>query len=132
MKRLKTPFQDWEECKRLREVQALTKLKHRNIIKCTEVILERNNLLYLVFEFAPRNLWQLLKAEGPMGAERVASLTAQLLSGLQHMHKYGFFHRDIKPENVLSVRAPSLPAARARSLRLLGLTHSTREPSSRR
>ena len=27
--------------------------------------------------------------------------TSQLIDGLAHMHKFGFFHRDIKPENLL-------------------------------
>jgi serine/threonine protein kinase len=31
----------------------------------------------------------------------VLHLMHQLINGLAHMHKHGYFHRDIKPENLL-------------------------------
>ena len=104
VKRLKTKFESWEKCKRLREVQALTKLKHENIIRCKEVILEKNHELYLVFEFAGANLWQLIRDTSKtkeLPVERIQSLCHQIFKGLAHMHKHNFFHRDIKPENIL-------------------------------
>lgn len=103
VKRLKSRFEDWEKCKRLREVQALTKLKHENIIRCMEVILEKNHELYLVFEYAGGNLWQLIRNKRlhEIPAERIQRLTYQIIKGLAHMHKHNFFHRDIKPENIL-------------------------------
>eukprot|EP00516_Mucochytrium_quahogii_P002129 CAMPEP_0203751488 /NCGR_PEP_ID=MMETSP0098-20131031/5550_1 /ASSEMBLY_ACC=CAM_ASM_000208 /TAXON_ID=96639 /ORGANISM=" , Strain NY0313808BC1" /LENGTH=161 /DNA_ID=CAMNT_0050641223 /DNA_START=56 /DNA_END=537 /DNA_ORIENTATION=+ len=102
VKQLKERFQHWDECKRLREVRSLTKLKHVNVIKCMEVILEKNHELYLVFEYAPRNLWQVIKdrSEG-LTISRVRDLFRQLLLGLSYIHKHNFFHRDIKPENLL-------------------------------
>ena len=94
VKHLKQQFKNWEECKRLREVQALTRLKHENIIKCTEVILEPSNELFLVFEYAPRDLWQLITdPDEELGNERIQGLIAQLLNGLAFMHKQGLFHR---------------------------------------
>ncbi|CAF4407080.1 unnamed protein product, partial [Rotaria magnacalcarata] len=39
----------WQECMDLREVKALQKIRHANIIKLKEVIREDNNL-YMVFE----------------------------------------------------------------------------------
>jgi len=102
IKHMKQKFESWNHCKRLREVQFLTQLKHENIIKCTEVILEPNHELFLVFEFAPMNLWQLVKNKSqPLGLDLIKMFMAQLFSGLACMHKQGIFHRDIKPENLL-------------------------------
>lgn len=33
--------------------------------------------------------------------ENVKSIVFQVMQGLAHMHKFGFFHRDLKPENLL-------------------------------
>ena len=33
--------------------------------------------------------------------DEIRVFTAQLLAGLAHMHRHGFFHRDVKPENIL-------------------------------
>ena len=37
----------------------------------------------------------------PVPESRVKSIVYQLLRGLEHLHRHGFFHRDIKPENIL-------------------------------
>lgn len=45
----------------LREVQALRKLNHSNIVKLKEVIRE-NNELHFVFEYMKENLYQTMSA----------------------------------------------------------------------
>ena len=49
IKKMKKKFYSWDECMALREIKALRKLNHPNIIKLKEVI-RVNNDLYLVFE----------------------------------------------------------------------------------
>lgn len=44
----------------LREIKALRKLNHPNIVKLKEVI-RVNNDLYLVFEYMQQNVYELLK-----------------------------------------------------------------------
>ncbi|KAJ3159240.1 hypothetical protein HDU86_001843 [Geranomyces michiganensis] len=103
IKKMKQKYYNWEEAVNLREVKSLVKLSnHPNIIKLKEVLRE-NDELHFVFEFMDGNLYQLTKnQDGKLLPEsEVKSLIFQVLLGLAHMHKHGFFHRDMKPENLL-------------------------------
>lgn len=42
-----------------------------------------------------------MKTFGPLPDPVIRDVSKQILQGLSHMHKHGFFHRDIKPENLL-------------------------------
>jgi serine/threonine protein kinase len=104
IKRMKKKFYSWEECIQLREVKSLKKLNNNpNLVKLKEVIRE-NDELYFVFEYMDGNLYQFLKEqEGKLLPEfEVKKIMFQVLQGLAHMHKHGFFHRDMKPENLLT------------------------------
>jgi serine/threonine protein kinase len=103
IKHIKRKFVSWDECMQLKELKALQKLKHVNIVRLLELIRE-NQQLYFVFEFVTCDLCKFIQrqrgASGvPLGDSR--RIMAELLAGLQHMHKHGFYHRDIKPENLL-------------------------------
>lgn len=106
IKQMRKKFLSWRECKELREIKSLKKLNHPNIIKLKEVI-RVVDVLYLVFEFAESNLFQLMKSHfesldgKPFAEGEVQSLIQQTLLGISYMHKNGFFHRDLKPENLL-------------------------------
>ncbi|KAF7845600.1 serine/threonine-protein kinase MHK [Senna tora] len=101
VKKLKRKFYFWEEFTNLREVKALRKMNHPNIIKLKEVLSE-NNELFFIFEYMDYNLYQLIKdRQKPFPEEEIRSFMKQVLLGLTHMHKKGFFHRDLKPENLL-------------------------------
>ncbi|CCW71515.1 unnamed protein product [Phytomonas sp. Hart1] len=106
-KKMKQRFQTWEECLQLREVQALCKLKHPNIVKLKEVVRE-NMELFLIFEYCERNIFQIQRRrmEEMSGVQtfndrEIRSVICQTLLGIQAFHKAGFMHRDIKPENLL-------------------------------
>lgn len=101
IKRMKRKYYSWDEAMNLREVKSLKKLSHANIVKLREVIRE-NDTLYFVFEYMRANLYQLLRdAERPLPESALRNVLLQLLRGVAHMHRHGFFHRDLKPENVL-------------------------------
>ncbi|XP_052741908.1 serine/threonine-protein kinase MAK isoform X6 [Bicyclus anynana] len=101
IKRMKRKYYSWDEAMSLREVKSLKKLNHANIVKLREVIRE-NDTLYFVFEYMRGNLYQLLRAaERPFAEPVLRNLLFQVLQGLAHMHRHGFFHRDLKPENLL-------------------------------
>ncbi|XP_063382195.1 serine/threonine-protein kinase dyf-5 [Cydia fagiglandana] len=99
IKRMKRKYYSWEEAMSLREVKALKKLSHANIVKLREVIRE-DDTLYFVFEHLRGNLYQLLR-EQPPREPALRNVLLQVLRGLAHMHRHGFFHRDLKPENLL-------------------------------
>ncbi|ORY47297.1 Pkinase-domain-containing protein [Rhizoclosmatium globosum] len=105
IKKMKKKFKTWEECTQLREVKSLAKLsKHINIIKLKEVIRDaKTDELSFVFEFMDGNLYQKMRdRDGKLFPDSdIKKYIYQVLLGLQHMHKLGFFHRDMKPENLL-------------------------------
>ncbi|XP_013188447.1 serine/threonine-protein kinase ICK isoform X1 [Amyelois transitella] len=101
IKRMKRKYYSWDEAMNLREVKSLKKLNHANIVKLREVIRE-NDTLYFVFEYMRGNLYQLIRdAERPFPEPVLRNILYQVLQGLTHMHRHGFFHRDLKPENLL-------------------------------
>ncbi|KAK3405906.1 hypothetical protein EUGRSUZ_K02126 [Eucalyptus grandis] len=101
VKKMKRKFYYWEECMNLREVKALRKLNHPNIVKLKEVVRE-NNELFFIFEYMECNLYQLMRErQNPFSEEEICNFVSQLVQGLAHMHKVGYFHRDLKPENLL-------------------------------
>ncbi|KAG6461999.1 hypothetical protein O3G_MSEX012989 [Manduca sexta] len=98
---MKRKYYSWDEAMNLREVKSLKKLNHANIVKLREVIRE-NDTLYFVFEYMRGNLYQLIRdAERPFPEPVLRNIIYQVLQGLAHMHRHGFFHRDLKPENLL-------------------------------
>lgn len=114
IKKMRKKFLSWKECKELREIKSLKKLTHPNIIRLKEVI-RVVDVLYLVFEFAETNLFQLTKSHAealngkPFTEREIQSLIQQILMGVAYVHKNGFFHRDLKPENLLINNSPSGP-----------------------
>ncbi|TXG54152.1 hypothetical protein EZV62_019408 [Acer yangbiense] len=101
VKKMKRKFYFWEECMNLREVKALRKLNHPNIIKLKEVVRE-NNELFFIFEYMEHNLYHAMRErQRPFSEEEIRNFMSQLLQGLVHMHRNGYFHRDLKPENLL-------------------------------
>ncbi|KAK4573729.1 hypothetical protein RGQ29_031610 [Quercus rubra] len=101
VKKLKRKFYFWQEHTKLRELRALRKLNHPNIIKLNEVVRE-NNELFFIFEYMDCNLYQLMRdRQSSFSEEEIRNFMSQLLHGLNHMHRDGYFHRDLKPENLL-------------------------------
>ncbi|KAI3742068.1 hypothetical protein L1987_59748 [Smallanthus sonchifolius] len=101
VKKMKRKYYVWEECINLREVKALQKLNHPNIIKLKEIVRE-NNELFFIFEYMEHNLYHIMgERQRPFTEEEIRGLMSQLLQGLAHMHKSEYFHRDLKPENLL-------------------------------
>ena len=47
------------------------------------------------------NLYDAMKKGDYFSCEKAAGVARDILRGLSHMHRRGFFHRDIKPENIL-------------------------------
>ncbi len=110
IKRMKSKYKSWDECMQLREIKSLRKLSHLNLIKLKEVIKNQDEL-NLVFEYLELNLYQLYLQYRDAGQSIpepvIKSIVHQLASGLQYMHKHGFFHRDLKPENIMIQSNPS-------------------------
>ncbi|KAM3141054.1 hypothetical protein pb186bvf_006855 [Paramecium bursaria] len=101
IKKFKKKYHSFEECLNLREVKALQKLKHHNIIKLLEVFKEKDEL-NLVFEFLDLDIYKaFIENKHSISEDRIRNIIRQVVEGLAYMHKNGYFHRDLKPENLL-------------------------------
>ena len=80
-------------------------LRHPHIVPLLDFGISRDDLPYLVMEYAPEGT---LRDRHPKGTRvplpTVVSYVDQLASALQYAHDQRVIHRDIKPENIL-VRA---------------------------
>lgn len=85
----------------LREVEAVARLNHPNIVTAFDAQLEEG-VPYLVMEFVEgSDLSRLVKNHGPLPVERAVDYVLQAARGLEHAHAQGVIHRDIKPANLL-------------------------------
>jgi hypothetical protein len=84
-----------------REMRVAASLYHTNIV-AVHYAGEYDGQLFLVMDFVHgRDLRQILRTSGALGAERAVALLAQLASALDVAHAKGLVHRDVKPANVL-------------------------------
>ncbi len=84
-----------------REAQAAANLSHPNIVPVFDWG-EADSTYFIVMEYVDgRSLSNLLRAEGPLLADRAAAIGAEVASALAFAHSRGVIHRDVKPGNVL-------------------------------
>ncbi|XP_022963422.1 probable serine/threonine-protein kinase At1g54610 [Cucurbita moschata] len=96
-----------------REIMALQKLDHPNVIKLEGIVTSRMPYsLYLVFDFMMSDLTGIIsRFSRKLSEAQVKAYMQQLLSGLQHCHERGVLHRDIKPSNLLIDKSGMLKIA---------------------
>lgn len=86
-----------------REIETLTTLQHKNIVRAVEAITLAPGQTFLVMEHVKGiSLQELIKqygrAEHP---EVIASILIQVCEGLAHAHKHKIIHRDLKGGNIV-------------------------------
>ncbi|CAI6097568.1 unnamed protein product [Clonostachys chloroleuca] len=92
----------------IREMSLCAELKHINVIRLVETLLE-DKCIFMVFEFAEHDLLQIIHhhTTQPPGPRRpippavVKSLLFQLLNGCHYLHTSWVLHRDLKPANIM-------------------------------
>ncbi len=85
-----------------RECGTVSELEHPNTIKLYDFGSTADGMLYIAMEFVKgRSLADVIKAEGPLSAERTIHIMRQVCGALDEAHGKGIIHRDLKPENVI-------------------------------
>ncbi|XP_063312442.1 protein kinase C delta type-like [Pelobates fuscus] len=73
---------------------------------------QTENRVFFVMEYVNGgNLEQFMNRHGKLDRDAVRFIAAELVCGLQYLHRHGIIHRDIKPENILLDRSGHLKIA---------------------
>lgn len=92
-----------------REAQMLQDLRHPNIVEMIEVDRDADGNWYLVLEWLPDNLENVIKRDGPCSWDDFfRRFGRQILDAVVYGQKKQIAHRDIKPKNIL-VSADGVP-----------------------
>lgn len=84
----------------LAEGRILAQLRHPNVVRVTDVLLD-GELAVLVMDLVEgRPLADVIES-GPLDDAQILRLMRGLLDGLATVHRVGVVHRDLKPENIL-------------------------------
>ena len=85
----------------LREARAAARLNHPGAVTIHDVLQDRGGTFIVMELVRAPTLAELVQAEGPLPAERVAEIGAQVASTLAVAHRAGIVHRDVTPGNVM-------------------------------
>ncbi|KAI9654988.1 MAG: kinase subunit of RNA polymerase II carboxy-terminal domain kinase I [Bathelium mastoideum] len=85
----------------IREIKLLQSLRHDNVVRLQEVMVEKNDC-FMVFEYLSHDLTGLLNHPTfKLEHAHKKHLAQQLFEGLDYLHRRGVLHRDIKAANIL-------------------------------
>jgi serine/threonine protein kinase len=88
--------------KKLLELKTLHQAKHEYIVGFHGAFYCEGKLTFVLEYVNCGTLADLIQGAGPIPENVLAKLTAQLLTGLEYLHKQlHIIHRDIKPQNIL-------------------------------
>ncbi len=84
-----------------REMKAIGKLKHENIVQASDAG-EVDGKQFLVMEYLEgAEFSELIGRHGQLRVADACELVRQAAIGLQHAHEHGLVHRDVKPSNLM-------------------------------
>jgi eukaryotic-like serine/threonine-protein kinase len=84
-----------------REARAMSQLSHPNTARVFKFGQLKDGAPYFVMDYLEgKNLAHVVRAEGPMDADRAINIMIQVCGALDEAHRAGIIHRDLKPENV--------------------------------
>ena len=84
-----------------REGRAAASLNDPNVVRVYDICSE-GDTHYMVMEFVKgRDLYEIVKEEGPLDFDLALDYIGQTAKGLAHAHERKLVHRDIKPANLL-------------------------------
>ncbi len=92
----------------LREAQALTVARHRNVVEVLDAGISETGGPYLVMELLDgRSLDGLLASRRRLKTEEAVWVVQQMAAAVARMHRLGLVHRDVKPGNAFVAHTES-------------------------
>jgi serine/threonine-protein kinase len=86
----------------LREARFGERVQHPNVVRTLEIGDAGTGLHFLAIEWAKGELLEkYAKRRGPLPADEVAEIVAQIGEAVQAAHQVGVVHRDLKPDNLM-------------------------------
>ncbi|HMG35715.1 MAG TPA: serine/threonine-protein kinase [Blastocatellia bacterium] len=95
------PRSEYEALAFKREIDALTRVDHPNVIKLFDVGVTDAGTAYLVQEYVDGPSLGRILSFGPLAITDALVVLIAVSRGLEALHRDGLIHRDIKPTNVL-------------------------------
>ena len=78
----------------------MRELNHPNLVNYTELFLERSSLM-MVMELMDGGALTDVVLYTILSEKQIASVTKEVLQGIQFLHKHEITHRDLKSDNIL-------------------------------
>ena len=108
------------------EAKMLARLSHPAIATIYSFFVDGEDV-FLAMEFVRgRSLSGLLQSAGPLPWERVVSLLAGALDGIEQAHRVGIVHRDLKSDNLMVTESGTVKVMDFGIARLIGSSRLTR------
>ncbi|SCU77854.1 LAFA_0A03686g1_1 [Lachancea sp. 'fantastica'] len=86
----------------IREIKLLQSFDHQNISTLSEIMVESQKTVYMIFEYADNDLSGLLMNEQiKFSVANCKHIFKSLLEGIHYLHENSILHRDIKGSNIL-------------------------------
>lgn len=85
----------------VREARSASATGHPNVAMVTDLGWMDQTPFFVMEMVDGGTLDDLVKRDGPMPPSMAATLTCQVLDGLQAVHDVGIVHRDLKPSNIM-------------------------------
>ncbi len=94
-------FDDLSRKRFLAEAKIASQITHPNAVTLFDAGVQED-IPYLVMEYLSGvTLKEEIKAQGPLGIERIAKIMEQVCGALSDAHNQGIVHRDLKPSNIM-------------------------------
>lgn len=84
-----------------REARLAARLNHPHVVAVFDLVDDGDQTWMVMEHVEGTNLSEIVKASGPLPADQIAPILAQVADALVAAHSAGIVHRDVKPSNIL-------------------------------